>query len=161
MIYSLDTSTIVKSDVEHNNNNKLSVEELIRSDRVLSVRLTGNVQNSSDETSILKRPFSSPPRSQSSHSITEDSGIVVESADTTTPPAFTDTYLMTIPSADDNLDEGGVESQSSIFETRQRTRSMKLVSIPLERINLEWLTEDTKYCPAVIEINDYRRFAYY
>lgn len=116
---------------------------------MLSVRLAA-IPETIGETPQMKRPFSSPSRSNSYITRTN-----VNHSNEVNSTTFTDTYLMTIPSTDDKPDEG-VESLS--FDTiYPQRRSMKLVSIPLERINMEWIIEDSNYCPAVIEINDYRR----
>jgi hypothetical protein len=76
-------------------------------------------------------------------------------------------YLISIPSADENEDEcDGAESSETIssnltpIPSQPRPpppRSMRMVSVQLERISMEWSIEDMKYCPASIEINDYRR----
>jgi hypothetical protein len=158
---------------------KLSIEELIRSDRVLSVRLnTTPGSNFSDHTNERRRPFSSPPRSNSfnerikeenqpeeneaEETITASSSSLI--IPETSSLVMTDNYLMTIPSVDEITEEESSERINPNSDhdhiplpPRPPPRTVKVISVPLERISMEWTIEDMKYCPASIEVNDYRR----
>jgi hypothetical protein len=163
--------------------NKLSVEELIRSDRVLSVHLTKTAGANFAETYNQKRPFSSPSRSQ--RPVVETVVESIEQFSRNSEPKsesasmLTANYLISVLSEEENEEENEGEKEkdgeeecgeamgspeanplnllASLPSLPPPPRSMRMVSVQLERISMEWTIEDMKYCPASIEINDYRR----
>lgn len=164
--------------------NALIVNEIMRSDRAVSAAFStplSSFEIKARPVSSPQRPVA-PPRAQvmkvgviaypveilpplpppptPTPTLTPTQEMVAASLRETSDDQ-TDNYLIPLPLAADSRDpsvafDGIYTNDQDRSEFEEIRPTFRMVSVRLERIRMEWISEDLQYCMSAVEINDYR-----